>query len=151
VDDEKLEMIAPFVDKTFNSGAMEFKDLRKSVSGFVKESGRRRTEWKIFETSGTPAGQKTAFGLLTFGASLAIVGFTMAAPELRISNLMAFNATARGNWGCLPEYYQPALELVLSGKVNLGPFVKTFPLDEINEVFEMVHSRKIKERPVLIP
>ena len=151
VDDEKLEMIAPFVDKTFNAASMEFKDLRKSVSGFVKESGRRRTEWKIFETSGTPAGQKTAFGLLTFGASLAIVGFTMAAPELRISNLMAFNATARGNWGCLPEYYQPALELVLSGKVDLGPFVKTFPLDQINEVFEMVHSRKVKERPVLIP
>jgi 6-hydroxycyclohex-1-ene-1-carbonyl-CoA dehydrogenase len=139
------------VDKTFNAGAMEFKELRKSVSGFVKESGRRRTEWKIFETSGTPAGQKTAFGLLTFGASLAIVGFTMAAPELRISNLMAFNATARGNWGCLPEYYPAALELVLSGNVHLGPFVKTFPLDQINDIFEMVHSRKIKERPILIP
>lgn len=151
VDDEKLGMIAPFVDKTFNAASMDFKELRKSVSAFVKESGRRRTEWKIFETSGTPAGQKTAFGLLTFGASLAIVGFTMAAVDLRISNLMAFNATARGNWGCLPEYYQPALELVLSGKVNLGPFVKKFPLDQINEVFEMVHSRKIKERPVLIP
>lgn len=151
VDDEKLEMIAPYVDKTFNAAAMDFKDLRKSVSGFVKESGRRRTEWKIFETSGTAAGQKTAFGLLTFGASLAIVGFTMASPELRISNLMAFNATARGNWGCLPEYYPAALELVLSGKVSLGPFVKTFPLDQINETFEMVHSRKIKERPVLIP
>jgi 6-hydroxycyclohex-1-ene-1-carbonyl-CoA dehydrogenase len=151
VDDQKLEMIAPFVDKTFNAGAMEFKELRKSVSGFVKESGRRRTEWKIFETSGTPAGQKTAFGLLTFGASLAIVGFTMAAPELRISNLMAFNATARGNWGCLPEYYPAALELVLSGKVNMGPFVKTFPLDQINEIFEMVHSHKIKERPIMTP
>ena len=75
----------------------------------------------------------------------------MASPELRISNLMAFNATARGNWGCLPEYYPPALELVLSGKVSLGPFVKKFPLDQINEVFEMVHSRKIKERPIMVP
>ena len=151
VDDEKLEMIAPYVDKTFNAAAMDFKDLRKAVSGFVKESGRRRTEWKIFETSGTAAGQKTAFGLLTFGASLAIVGFTMDTVDLRISNLMAFNAVARGNWGCLPEYYPDALELVLSGKVSLGPFVEMFPLDQINEIFEKVHNREIKERPVLIP
>jgi len=151
VDPEKLAMIAPFVDKTFNAAEMPFKDLRQAVSGFVKQSGRRRTEWKIFETSGTAAGQKTAFGLLTFGASLAIVGFTMDAVELRISNLMAFNATARGNWGCLPEYYPAALQLVLDGKVALGPFVKTFPLDQINEVFQMVHSREIKQRPVLTP
>ena len=113
VDPAKLEAIAPYVDCTFNAGEMAFKDLRKAVSGFVKDQGRRRTEWKIFETSGTAAGQKTAFGLLTFGASLAVVGFTMDTVDLRLSNLMAFHAVARGNWGCRPEYYQPATKLVL--------------------------------------
>jgi 6-hydroxycyclohex-1-ene-1-carbonyl-CoA dehydrogenase len=151
VDSEKLSAIAPFVDVSFDAKSMPFKDLRKAVSDVVKEKGRRRTEWKIFETSGTAAGQQTAFGLLTFGASLAIVGFTMDTVDIRLSNLMAFHATARGNWGCLPEYYPGALDLVLSGKVKLGPFVKTFPLDQINEVFEMVHSRKIRERPIMIP
>jgi D-arabinose 1-dehydrogenase-like Zn-dependent alcohol dehydrogenase len=29
--------------------------------------------------------------------------------------------------------------------------VKTFPLDQINEVFEMVHGRKIRQRPVMVP
>ncbi len=130
---------------------MAFKDLRKAVSDKVKEKGRRRTEWKIFETSGTAAGQQTAFGLLTFGASLAVVGFTMDSVNIRLSNLMAFHATARGNWGCVPEHYPAALDLVLSGKVRLGPFVKTFPLDRINEVFEMVHDRKIRQRPVMLP
>ena len=151
IDADKLEAIAPYVDTTFNAKEMPFKDLRKAVSGFVKNQGRRRTEWKIFETSGTAAGQKTAFGLLTFGASLAVVGFTMDTVDIRLSNLMAFHATARGNWGCQPKYYQPVLDLVLEGKVKIGPFVKTFPLSEINAVFEMVHSRQIKERPVLIP
>ena len=29
--------------------------------------------------------------------------------------------------------------------------VKCFPLSEINTVFEMVHSRKILQRPVMVP
>lgn len=151
VDPEKLEAIAPYADATFDAKALPFKDLRKAVSDLVKAKGRRRTEWKIFETSGTAAGQQTAFGLLTFGASVAVVGFTMNTVDIRLSNLMAFHATARGNWGCVPEHYPAALELVLGGKVTLGPFVKTFPLDRINEVFEMVHGRKIRQRPVLVP
>ena len=151
VDPAKLEAIAPYVDQTFNAAEMPFKDLRKAVSAFVKETGRRRTQWKIFETSGTAAGQKTAFGLLTFGASLAVVGFTMDTVDLRLSNLMAFHAVARGNWGCRPEYYKPTMDLVLEDKVKLSPFVKAFPLDQINEVFEMVHSRKIQQRPILLP
>ncbi|HEX5679882.1 MAG TPA: 6-hydroxycyclohex-1-ene-1-carbonyl-CoA dehydrogenase [Desulfobacterales bacterium] len=151
VDPKKLETIAPYADATFNAAQMAFKDLRKAVSDKVKEKGRRRTEWKIFETSGTAAGQQTAFGLLTFGASLAVVGFTMSSVDIRLSNLMAFHATARGNWGCVPEHYPAALDLVLSGKVQLGPFVKTFPLDQINAVFEMVHDRKIQQRPVMVP
>ncbi len=151
IDQAKLDRLAPHVDKVFNSAQMSFKDLRKAVSGWVKEQGRRPTEWKIFETSGTAPGQKTAFGLLTFGAHLGVVGFTMAAPELRLSNLMAFHATAKGNWGCLPEYYPAVVELVLEGKIPLAEFVKTFPLDDINEVFEMAHERKILQRPVMVP
>jgi len=151
VDPSRLEALKPFVDAVFNAGEMPFKDLRKAVSGFVKEQGRRRTEWKIFETSGTAAGQKTAFGLLTFGASLSVVGFTMDTVDIRLSNLMAFHAKASGNWGCIPKYYPPALEMVTTGKVTLAPFVKTYPLSDINEVFEGVHSHKIRQRPVLVP
>ena len=151
VDDAKLSALSPYVDATFNAAAMSFKDLRKAVSAFVKASGHRRTEWKIFETSGTAAGQKTAFGLMTYGATLSVVGFTMDTVDIRLSNLMAFHASARGTWGCLPQYYPKALELVLSGKVDLGPFTKRFPLDQINEVFAQVHERKILQRPILVP
>ncbi len=151
IDPAKLEMIAPYVDATFNSKEMPFKELRKAVSALVKEKGRRRTQWKIFETSGTAPGQKTAFGLLTFGANLSIVGFTMATVEVRLSNLMAFHATARGNWGCVPKYYGAVRDLVLEGKIDMGPFVKLFPLDQINEIFEQVHQRKILQRPILVP
>jgi len=151
VDMDKIAAMAPYIDKVFNAGEMPFKELRKAVSAFVTEQGRRPTEWKIFETSGTAAGQNTAFGLLTFGASLQVVGFTMDTVDIRLSNLMAFHATARGNWGCLPEYYPSALKLVLDDRVKVRPFVETFALDRINEVFEKSHHRQIKKRPVMVP
>ncbi|WP_459904098.1 hypothetical protein, partial [Desulfosarcina cetonica] len=80
----KLDNLAPFMDATFNAREMSFKDLRKAVYGVAKETGRSRTHLKIFETSGTAAGQKTAFGLMTFGSHLSVVGFTLDTLELRL-------------------------------------------------------------------
>lgn len=151
IDPDKLEAIAPYVDVTFNVGELPAKELKKAIADVVKSRNKRPTEWKIFETSGTAAGQRTAFGLLTYGASLQVVGFTMDTVEIRLSNLMAFHATARGNWGCLPAYYPAVLKLALAGSITIAPFVKAYPLDEINEVFEMVHQRKTLSRPILIP
>jgi 6-hydroxycyclohex-1-ene-1-carbonyl-CoA dehydrogenase len=64
---------------------------------------------------------------------------------------MAFHARALGNWGCPPELYPPALDMVLDGKVKLAPFVERHPLERINEVFEGVHARKLTRRAVLVP
>jgi 6-hydroxycyclohex-1-ene-1-carbonyl-CoA dehydrogenase len=127
------------------------KALKKAVAGFASAHGLRGTEWKIFECSGTAAGQISAFNLLVHGATLSVVGFTMDKVELRLSNLMAFDARALGNWGCPPELYPAALELVLDGKVKLAPFVETHPLADINEVFHAVHAREITRRAVLVP
>ncbi len=109
------------------------------------------TEWFIFECSGTAAGQLTAYGLLVHGATLSVVGFTMDKVEVRLSNLMAFDARAIGNWGCPPELYPAALDLVLDGKVAIKPFVETHPLDDINRVFAAAHRHEIKKRAVLVP
>jgi 6-hydroxycyclohex-1-ene-1-carbonyl-CoA dehydrogenase len=71
--------------------------------------------------------------------------------EVRLSNLMAFHAQALGNWGCLPEYYPPALDLVLDGKISMKPFIRQYPLAQINEVFAASHAHKIEQRPILVP
>jgi 6-hydroxycyclohex-1-ene-1-carbonyl-CoA dehydrogenase len=125
--------------------------MKAAIGAFAKEQGLRSTEWLIFECSGTAAGQLTAYGLLVHGATLSVVGFTMDKVEVRLSNLMAFDARAIGNWGCPPEFYPAALDLVLDGKVALKPFVETHPLDDINGVFAAVHSHTIKKRAVLVP
>ncbi len=152
VDERKLASIAGHgAALTINSREHDARAIKKAISDFAREQGLRQTEWCIFECSGTAPGQLTAYGLLVHGATLSVVGFTMDKVEVRLSNLMAFDARALGNWGCPPECYPAALDLVLDGKVQIAPFVETHPLDEINRIFDAVHRREITRRAVLVP
>ncbi len=151
IDDERLSMIQNFgADLTLRAD-MDFKSLRGAIRDFA--GARKIPSWrqKIFETSGTPAGQATAFGLVGHGGYLSVVGFTPAKIELRLSNLMAFDAVAQGNWACLPELYPAVVDMILSGRVALEPFIERRPLSTINETFEDVHHKRTRRRVVLIP
>ena len=152
VDQAKLDGVADYgAALTLNASELGFADLKTAIRNFAKENGLRGTEWFIYECSGTAAGQRTAFGLLTFGSTLCVVGFTMDKIELRLSNLMAFDARALGNWGCEPALYPDALDLVLDGRIQLLPFVEQHPLDSIGEVFEAVHAGQFTHRAILVP
>jgi len=152
IDQAKLDAIADHgAAITFNARELDGRAMKKAISGFAREQGLPATEWFIFECSGTRAGQESAYGLLVHGATLSVVGFTMDKVEIRLSNLMAFHARALGNWGCLPEHYPGALDLVLEGKVQLKPFIEQQPLSAIDAVFEAVHRQTMKRRAILVP
>ena len=152
VDPERLARMTSFgAELTIDTREVQGRDVKKAVKGFAKEKGLAQTEWKIFETSGTPAGQTTAFDLLVHGAYLGIVGYTPKKVEVRLSNLMAFDARAEGSWGCLPEHYPAVLDLVLRGKVQVAPFVERRPLATINETFAAIGAHEVRDRVVLIP
>jgi 6-hydroxycyclohex-1-ene-1-carbonyl-CoA dehydrogenase len=152
IDDAKLAMVAEHgAALTLNARQHDLKGLKAAISTFCKEKGLPTTEWSVFECSGTAAGQTTAFGLLTFGSTLSVVGFTMDRVELRLSNLMAFDARAIGNWGCPPELYPAALDLVLDGRIALKPFVERRSLADINAVFAEAHAHKLTRRAILVP
>ena len=152
VDEAKLAAIAQHgASLTLDSRTYDAKSLKAAIVEFARARKLPTTEWFIFECSGSAPGQLTAFGLLVHGATLSVVGFTMDKVEVRLSNLMAFDARAIGNWGCPPEHYPAALDLVLDGKVALAPFVEMHPLDDINRVFDAVHHRAIHRRAVLVP
>ena len=149
---EKLEAISGNgASLALNARDFDPRGLKAEITEFAKSNGLRLSEWIIMECSGTAAGQKAAFGLLNHGSTMCVVGFTMDKVEVRLSNLMAFHARLLGNWGCPPELYRGALELVTSGKVKLGPFVEQRPLDDINEVFQAVHDGKLVRRQILVP
>jgi len=152
IDDERLGLAAQHgASLTLNASQMNDKDLKSAVRSFAKQSGKSGIGLKIFETSGTAAGQTTAFSLMDHGSYLAVVGYSPQPVEIRLSNLMAFDATARGNWGCPPEQYPAALALVLEGKIALRPYVEEHSLDEAPDVLEAVHKHAIRRRAILIP
>jgi len=152
VDPARLELVAQYgAHLTLDAHSKNEKDLKSAVRAFVKQSGRKGIGLKIFEMSGTAAGQATAFSLLDHGAHLAVVGFSPQKTELRLSNLMAFDATAQGNWGCPPRQYPAVLALVLDKKVKLEPFIEFHPLSTAPQVLEAVSHHRVKRRAILVP
>ncbi len=152
IDRERLELATQHgASLTLDAKQMNDKDLKSAVRAFVKQSGRRGIGLKVFETSGTTAGQATAFGLLDHGGYLAVVGYSPRPVEIRLSNLMALDATARGNWGCPPDQYPAALALVLEGRIDLKPYIEEHPLDEAPKVLDAVHRHAIRRRAILVP
>lgn len=152
VDDARLAVAGDHgAAVTLNPENVAAKDIRNAVRELSRTSGKGSLGLKIFEMSGTAAGQETAFGLLDHGGYLAVVGFTTDKVSLRLSNLMAFDATARGNWGCDPARYPAALDLVLGGKVKLAPFVEQHALDELPQLFQSAANHQLRRRPIVVP
>ena len=83
--------------------------------------------------------------------AMGVIGFTMDKINIRLSNVMAFDADLFGNWGCEPEYYPAVVSEVLQGKINVRDNVETHPLDSINDIIPMVLEHKIEKRVVFVP
>ncbi|MEN8008725.1 MAG: 6-hydroxycyclohex-1-ene-1-carbonyl-CoA dehydrogenase, partial [Candidatus Krumholzibacteriota bacterium] len=152
IDDDKLAVAREHgADAVINTRELNFKEIKGQVKAAAKELGAPPVRWRIFETSGTKPGQETAYGLMNHGAHLAIVGFTLAKSEIRLSNLMAFDATAQGNWGCDATLYPEVLEWIGDGRIKVSPFVEKHPLEDINSVLDAAHAGTLKKRGVLVP
>jgi len=152
IAEDRLDLVLGYgAAAVVNSRQLSAREVRDRVREHAVALGMSRTGWKIFECSGTTGGQETAYGLLGPAATLAVVGFTRAKVSIRLSNLMAFDATAFGSWGCPPERYPEAIALVTSGNVTLLPFTRKVPMSDIATVLEEAHHRSDPRRTILVP
>ena len=152
VDQHKLDVIADHgAALTINSAETDFKNLKKGIKSAAKEWGCTSHSWKIYECSGQAGGQETAYGLLTYASTLMVVGFTLGKIEVRLSNLMAFDATVQGTWGCKPELYPEALRLITDQKITLKPFIEQHPMSQAPEVLQRAADHEIDKRAILVP
>jgi len=152
ISQEKLDQLEQIgITNTLNIKDLGVRDIKKLVKAKCKEMGASPYEWKIYEMSGTKPGQELGFALLTIASTLSIVGFTLDKLEVRLSNIMAFDATLQGTWGCKPELYNDVLQLTSQGKLKLKPFTQTFPLSQINDIFNQTLENKLLKRSVLTP
>jgi len=148
----ELERVAGFgATESFAIGDMGPRDVRKKAHGLARGWDVPSLRWKVLECSGHPAGQLTAFTLISRGATYVQVGFTPRKVELRLSNLMAFDATVHGTWGCPIEAYPDVLQLIYEGRVQLAPFCDFAPLSAVNDVLADMAGHKLTRRMILTP
>ncbi len=151
IDAEKLEkMLSYGADLMINGAGKSAKEIGKEFRTVQKKTGLPKYGWKIFEVSGTKSGQETSLNLLGFVGKLIIVGFGLQTVEYSLSRLMAFDAEIIGVWGCLPEYYPIVLNMALSKKIDMEPFVETRPLSSIVETFDEVHKTGSPMRRIVL-
>lgn len=152
IDDARLRQAAAAgAHATLNVRELSAQDARKQVKRLADELGARPFLWKIFEMSGTRAGQELAYGLVGFGATLSVVGYATGKIEICLSNLMAFDAVAQGNWGADPLVYPELLRWIADGRISVRPYVERHALAEINEVLDRAHHGSLVKRAVLVP
>jgi 6-hydroxycyclohex-1-ene-1-carbonyl-CoA dehydrogenase len=107
--------------------------------------------WKIFECSGSRAGQSLALALLSFVGKLVVVGFGAHELPFNLSRLMAFDAEIFGSWGCAPRAYPEVLQMCLDGRIEISPFVDLQPMSRIHQVFAAARNGELCRRVVLTP
>jgi len=150
VDDRLNKMLSYGADFVINSAAKSPRDISKEIKNIRKNLDLPNFGWKIFEATGSKPGQEIGLSLLGFTGKLIVIGFGLQKIEYSISRLMAFDAEIIGTWGCLPEYYPQVLEMVLSNKVVLEPFVQVRPMSSINETFDEVHHQGSPEKRIVL-
>ena len=152
VDPAKLAAIGQHgASLTLNAREHDIKSLKAKIGEFCKANGLPLTEWMIFECSGTAAGQTTAFGLLTYGATLCVVGFTMDRVGAAAFQSDGVRCARAGKLG------MPAR--TLSGRARSRArrqdqscrLRRTASARRHQAVFEQAHAHKLARRAVLVP
>ena len=152
VDPGKLEAIARYgAERTVVSRDRSPKEVRKEAHGIAQEWRVPSLRWRTLECSGSPEGQTLAFALLAQASTLVQVGYTPSPVTVRLSNVMAFDATLHGSWGCPPALYGEVLRLIYAGKVVLTPFLEHAPMSRVVESLDAMAQHKLTKRLVLDP
>ncbi len=138
-------------ERTVHVGGRDPRDVRKEIHAWAREWAAPSLAWRVFECSGTAAGQGLAYALLAQAATLVVVGFTREAVSLRLSNLMAFDATVHGSWGCPVEAYPEVLGLIYGGEVAIEPFIERAPMSRLDELLGALARHELSRRMVLDP
>jgi len=149
---DRLDLVAAHgAERTIEVGGRTPQEVRKEAHAIARSWGIASLDFRIFECSGSPQGQVLAFGLLARAATLVQVGYTPKTVEVRLSNLMAFDATVHGTWGCPPVRYPDVLRLISQGQVAITPFVEHAPMSRINELLDAMAHHQLSNRMILDP
>jgi len=149
---DRLELLSAYgAESTIDLRDRNPQDVRKQFGILARDWHVSPLRIRIFECSGTAQGQTLAFSLLGRGATLVQVGYTPEPVTVRLSNLMAFDATVHGTWGCPPEVYPEVLHMIAGGRVAIRPFVEHAPMSTLNDLLHAMAGHALRSRMILDP
>ncbi|HSQ65529.1 MAG TPA: 6-hydroxycyclohex-1-ene-1-carbonyl-CoA dehydrogenase [Polyangiaceae bacterium] len=152
VSAERLAMVKDFgAERTIDVKGRPPKDVRKDVQAIAKEWNVPSLSHRIFECSGTTDGQLLAYTLIGPASTMVQTGYTPKPVEVRLSNLMAFDATVHGTWGCPPSAYGDVLRLIYDRKVVITPFITHSPMSRIDAVMDDMANHRLTQRVIFDP
>jgi len=152
IDTQRLEVVSELgAEVTLAVAGMEPRAVRKSLRQATAEWGIPSLKLRIFECSGSAPGQLLAFTLIDRASTYVQVGFTPEKVPLRLSNLMAYDATVHGTWGCPPEAYPAVLDLIYRGEMKLAPFIEHAPMSSLNSLLDDMAHHRLSKRMILHP
>lgn len=121
-------------------------DIFRQIEG--KGSGHCRL--KIIETAGSETARETAMNLLTFySGKLVIVKSAIPEAGDDIPDSVRSDENTIDSWGCPQQDYPYVLEMVISGKISITPFIQTRPMFWIEKVFEESFTKDSEKRTIL--
>jgi 6-hydroxycyclohex-1-ene-1-carbonyl-CoA dehydrogenase len=152
-DDRALERAAQLgAAHTMNLGGRDPASVRRALRDHARVHDLRGCCWKIFETSGTAAGELVAFELMTEGSVLALVGQRSdQVVPVRLGQLAALDATAHGLRVHAAEHVLAALDLIVAGDVAIEPLIERRPLGTVNETLQELCDGSLLRRSILVP
>ncbi len=152
-DPDKLESTLEFgATHVISARNKSVQNVRNEFYAFCRSKGLPSSYgWTIFEWTGTGPGQEIALELLPFTGKLVVAGFGMQKNTFPLSRIMALDADIIGTWACRPEYYPEILQMVLSGVIQIEPFIKIMPMSRIREAYEEAHKGNRSQRIILTP
>jgi len=135
VEDGFQKILSYGADLTVNINGNSPAKVYEDVKNIRKQKELPQSAWKIFNVSGNDAGKETALRLTGDTDMLILVGCSEEEAESAKQNHTPSDATIIGTQGCLPEFYPQVMDMVISRRFIIGPFVLTRPMSWIREFF----------------
>jgi len=135
--DKKLEVAKQLgAVHTINAADKEDKALIKEIRGLTGGGADI-----CMEAIGNPKTIELGPATVKAGGVHCQVGYTHHNVPVNAGRLMYREIEIKGSLGCRPVDYPKIIEMVRTGKIQLGPVVThRFPLDEINDAFELMRK-----------
>ena len=105
----------------------------------------------VIDAVGLPSTWELGLSAVRFGGRIEAIGLGALEGSLAYQSLITKGVTVVGSYACLPADFERALHLLVSGDVDVGPWITCLPLAEGQTAFESLVDDGAYTKVVLVP